>query len=69
MYVKRKNDMKETKDIALKEMIFSFDSDYDRMNEEADRLLKENAPVESYTTSIEEFRQAGLDAIKKQYNK
>lgn len=59
----------ETGETIIEEMISSFDSDSDEMNRVANLLIESNAPVESYTTSIEEFRQAGLDAIRKLYEK
>ena len=55
------NKRKEVKDMVLNDMTSSFETDYDQMNEEADRLREKNALVESYATSIEEFRQAGYD--------
>lgn len=58
----------ETREAIIEEMVSSFDSDYDEMNKIANMLIESNAPVESYTTSIEEFRQAGLDAIRKLYD-
>lgn len=63
-----KANIKETKDSVISEMISSFNSDYNEMNKIANLLNESNASIESHTTSIEEFRQAGLDAIRKMYN-
>lgn len=49
---------KESTDAVLEELISSFDCDYDEMNKIADLLNESNYPIESYTSSIEEFRQA-----------
>lgn len=59
---------KENTGTVLEELISSFDCDYDEMNKIADLLNESNYPIESYTTSIEEFRQAGLNAIKEIYD-
>lgn len=56
--------MKETKEMILREIISTFDSDYDKM---ANMLIEPDTSIESFTTSIEEFRQAGLNAINKIY--
>ena len=60
--------MRETKEHVLNEMKRTFKRDYEKINGRFN-MLYEGKSIEGASVSIERFRQAGIDAINKLYEK
>ncbi|MDY2827649.1 MAG: hypothetical protein SOU27_00055 [Sodaliphilus sp.] len=60
--------MRETKEDVLNEMKRTFKRDYEKINGRFN-MLYEGKSIEGASVSIERFRQAGIDAINKLYEK
>ena len=60
--------MRETKEDVLNEMKRTFKRDYEKINGRFN-MLYEGKSIEDASVSIERFRQAGIDAINKLYEK
>ena len=60
--------MRKTKEDVLNEMKRTFKRDYEKINGRFN-MLYEGKSIEGASVSIERFRQAGIDAINKLYEK
>ena len=60
--------MSPTKEDVLNEMKRTFKRDYEKINGRFN-MLYEGKSIEGASVSIERFRQAGIDAINKLYEK